>query len=145
MISPEQLKQQYPQAIWYQDGFSAESAKNDPAAGAAKISIVEKPWGFEIWLAYTDHYAMKFLIVNQGKRFSLQKHQQKEESWLIQAGHPEIFLNNQTIQASPGDAFHTPAGTVHRVTAAKDDVVILEVSTAELNDVVRLEDDFGRN
>ncbi len=110
---------------------------------------VEKPWGHELIWALTDDYCGKLLVVRAGHSLSLQYHEVKDESWYVQEGKAELLLGSvgagapavQTVE--PGAAFHFPPGTVHRVTALED-TVILEVSTPQLEDVVRLEDDYGR-
>jgi mannose-6-phosphate isomerase-like protein (cupin superfamily) len=110
---------------------------------------VEKPWGSELIWALTDTYCGKLLHVKAGHSLSLQFHRVKDEAWLIQSGKARLELGavgdavlKQEI-IGPGDAFHYAPGTVHRVTALED-TDILEVSTPHLDDVVRLEDAYGR-
>jgi mannose-6-phosphate isomerase len=111
---------------------------------------VEKPWGYEIWWARTDRYVGKILHVNQGESLSLQYHRVKEETIRIQSGRL-LFETRpageegelQRLEMNPGDVFHVTPGTVHRMTGLTD-CDILEVSTPELDDVVRLEDRYGR-
>ncbi len=110
---------------------------------------VEKPWGWELIWAETPAYVGKLLFVRAGHSLSLQFHRVKDESWLVHEGRARLelgepgqgMLNNGVI--TPGDAFHYSPGTVHRVTALED-TLILEVSTPHLDDVVRLEDAYGR-
>jgi mannose-6-phosphate isomerase-like protein (cupin superfamily) len=110
---------------------------------------VEKPWGYELIWAETDVYVGKVLFVKAGESLSLQFHREKDESWLVQSGRAKLELGGvgdgtlaeEVIGA--GAAFHYPPGTVHRVTAIED-TTILEVSTPHLDDVVRLEDAYGR-
>ncbi len=91
----------------------------------------------------------KILFVRAGHSLSLQYHEQKDESWYVESGRARLelggtgdaVLNEQVI--APGEAYHYPPGTVHRVTAIED-TTILEVSTPQLDDVVRLEDAYGR-
>jgi len=109
---------------------------------------VEKPWGWELVWAETDAYAGKLLFVRAGESLSMQLHEVKEESWLVREGRAKLELGErggelQELEIGPGDAFHFPPGTVHRVTALEDTLVI-EVSTPQLDDVVRLEDRYGR-
>jgi mannose-6-phosphate isomerase-like protein (cupin superfamily) len=110
---------------------------------------VDKPWGWELIWALTDRYCGKLLFVRAGHKLSLQFHREKDESWYIQQGRAEIELARagetitQTEVVAPGAAFRFEPGTVHRVTALED-TLIIEVSTPELDDVVRLEDDYGR-
>ena len=110
---------------------------------------VEKPWGYELIWAHTGAYVGKVLFVKAGESLSLQYHREKEESWLVQSGRARLELGDAgeggltEVEIGAGDAFHYTPGTVHRVTAL-DDTTILEVSTPHLDDVVRLEDAYGR-
>jgi mannose-6-phosphate isomerase len=116
---------------------------------AFDVRKVEKPWGYELIWALTDVYCGKVLFVTAGHSLSLQFHREKDESWLVQSGRAklelgevgETVLKEEIIVA--GNAFHYAPGTVHRVTAIED-TTILEVSTPHLDDVVRLEDAYGR-
>ena len=118
-------------------------------AWAFETRRVEKPWGWELIWALTDRYCGKVLFVRAGESLSLQFHKEKDESWLVQAGRAtlelgaagEKVLKEEVV--GPGAAFHYVPGTVHRVTALED-TTILEVSTPQLDDVVRLEDAYGR-
>jgi mannose-6-phosphate isomerase len=110
---------------------------------------VDKPWGYELIWAQTETYVGKVLFVRAGESLSLQFHREKDESWLVQSGRAklelgaagETVLKEEVIGA--GAAFHYAPGTVHRVSAIED-TTILEVSTPQLDDVVRLEDSYGR-
>jgi mannose-6-phosphate isomerase len=110
---------------------------------------VDKPWGYELIWALTDVYCGKVLFVKQGESLSLQFHREKDESWLIQSGRAKIELGavGESVLkeevVGPGAAFHYTPGTVHRITAVED-TTILEVSTPHIDDVVRLEDSYGR-
>jgi mannose-6-phosphate isomerase len=109
---------------------------------------VEKPWGYELIWALSESYCGKVLFVRQGQSLSLQYHEAKDESWLIQSGRARIQLGVVGGELAeeligPGAAFRYRPGTVHRVTAVED-TTILEVSTPQLDDVVRLEDSYGR-
>lgn len=118
-------------------------------AFAFDISRVEKPWGYELIWALTDQYCGKVLFVRAGESLSLQFHREKTESWYVLDGRAELelgaagqtMLNSEVV--APGVAFHFEPGTVHRVTALED-TRIVEVSTPQLDDVVRLEDRYGR-
>jgi mannose-6-phosphate isomerase-like protein (cupin superfamily) len=119
----------------------------DPWAFATRR--VDKPWGHELIWALTDTYCGKVLFVKAGHSLSLQFHREKDEAWLIHSGRARLQLGeagdsvlNEEI-VGPGAAFHYKPGTVHRVTAIED-TTILEVSTPQLEDVVRLEDAYGR-
>lgn len=113
------------------------------------VRKVEKPWGHELIWALTDVYCGKVLFVKAGCALSLQFHNEKDESWLVQSGRARLELGDAGQKAlneeivGPGAAFHYTPGTVHRVTAIED-TTILEVSTPHLDDVVRLEDLYGR-
>ena len=109
---------------------------------------VEKPWGWELVWAEADDYVGKLLFVRAGVSRSLQFHEVKDESWLVQEGRARLELGEvdgplETLEIAPGDAFRFRPRTVHRVTAVEDTLVI-EVSTNHLTDVVRLEDHYGR-
>jgi mannose-6-phosphate isomerase len=109
---------------------------------------VEKPWGWELVWAVTETYVGKLLFVRAGHALSLQYHREKDESWLVHEGRASLELGTldgplETREIRPGDAFRYRPGTVHRVTALED-TLILEVSTPQLDDVVRLEDAYGR-
>jgi mannose-6-phosphate isomerase len=113
------------------------------------VRKVDKPWGHELIWALTGRYCGKVLFVKAGCALSLQFHREKDESWLVQAGRAKLELGEigQKVLheevVGPGAAFHYEPGTVHRVTAIED-TTILEVSTPQLADVVRLEDLYGR-
>jgi mannose-6-phosphate isomerase len=110
---------------------------------------VEKPWGWELIWADTELYVGKVLFVKAGESLSLQFHNEKDESWYVESGRAKLelgavgqtVLNEEVIGA--GACFRYRPGTVHRVTALED-TTILEVSTPHLDDVVRLEDAYGR-
>jgi mannose-6-phosphate isomerase-like protein (cupin superfamily) len=114
-----------------------------------EVRRVEKPWGHELIWALSETYCGKVLFVKAGAALSLQFHNDKDESWLVQSGRARLelgdvgqkVLNEEVVFA--GAAFRYRPGTVHRVTAIED-TTILEVSTPHLDDVVRLEDLYGR-
>lgn len=113
-----------------------------------KPRVVDKPWGHEVWWADTDIYAGKLLHVDAGQRLSLQFHRQKDESSYLLSGRLLLVrgaeadaLDEQVIE--PGHAWRNRPGTVHTIEALEDSVV-LEVSTPHLDDVVRLQDRYGR-
>jgi mannose-6-phosphate isomerase len=110
---------------------------------------VEKPWGYELIWALSEAYCGKLLFVRAGQALSLQFHREKDEAWYIQSGRAKLELGqagegtlSEEIVAA-GACFRYPPGTVHRITAL-DDTMIVEVSTPHLDDVVRLEDRYGR-
>jgi len=109
---------------------------------------VEKPWGHEIWWAHTEHYAGKILHVQAGHRLSLQYHHEKDESCYLLSGKLLLIQGdsahdlNETI-VTAGHAWRNAPGTVHTIEAIED-ADVLEVSTPQLDDVVRLVDNYGR-
>jgi mannose-6-phosphate isomerase-like protein (cupin superfamily) len=110
---------------------------------------VEKPWGYELIWALSEVYCGKLLFVRKGQALSRQYHREKDESWLIHSGSARIELGSidgavqEAAVVGPGAAFRYRPGTVHRITALED-TTILEVSTPQLDDVVRIEDYYGR-
>jgi mannose-6-phosphate isomerase-like protein (cupin superfamily) len=109
---------------------------------------VEKPWGHEIWWAQTPHYVGKFLHVDTGQALSLQFHRRKDESSYVVSGRLLLTrgpsVDELTTEAiGPGFAWRAEPGTVHSIEAIEDSVVV-EISTPEVDDVVRLEDRYGR-
>jgi mannose-6-phosphate isomerase-like protein (cupin superfamily) len=110
---------------------------------------VDKPWGHEIIWAEGGAYVGKVLVIERGRRLSLQYHERKDETVLVLSGRLRVDLQGQDgemieLILGPGEHHRIPAETVHRFGAAEDRVELVEVSTAEIDDVVRLEDDFGR-
>ena len=109
---------------------------------------VDKPWGHELIWAHTDHYVGKILVIEAGKRLSLQRHEVKEESIYVTSGRLRLYLEDErgTVQVeelTAGAYRHVPIGRIHRFEAIER-TELMEVSTPELDDVIRLEDDFGR-
>jgi len=110
---------------------------------------VEKPWGSELIWADSEHYAGKILFVKAGESLSLQYHEVKDESWYVLEGRARLELGTagtgtlEEREITAGHAYRFRPRTVHRVTGIED-TRILEVSTAHLDDVVRLEDAYGR-
>ena len=123
----------------------------DGTDGAATEAFVprrvDKPWGSELIWALTDRYCGKLITIETGKRLSLQFHEQKVESILVLSGRLRLHLERGGTmterELGPGEASHVPVGTRHRFEAIER-VELVEVSTPELGDVVRVEDDFGR-
>ena len=111
-------------------------------------SRVDKPWGYEIRWAITDRYLGKIIHVNRGAALSLQYHERKDEWLLVREGTVDIELGSldgklESVRMHAGDSVHVPPRIRHRVTAVED-TDIFEVSTPEIDDVVRLEDRYGR-
>jgi mannose-6-phosphate isomerase-like protein (cupin superfamily) len=115
----------------------------------AMATRTEKPWGYELLWSHTDHYAGKIIHINAGRRLSLQYHQHKNESILVLSGTLLLHLGQGSgatiVELSSGESYDIPVGDIHRFAAPVDgDVEIVEVSTPELDDVIRLEDDYDR-
>ena len=109
---------------------------------------VDKPWGHELIWAHTERYVGKILVIEAGKRLSLQRHLVKDESILVSSGRLRLSLEDDegTVcveELGPGEHRRVPTGRIHRYEAIER-CTLIEVSTPELDDVVRLEDDFGR-
>jgi mannose-6-phosphate isomerase-like protein (cupin superfamily) len=109
------------------------------------VQKVDKPWGYELRFIRTDRYAGKVLFIKAGSQLSLQYHDVKDEAFFVQSGTIELVLGQEqrAVRMGPGESAHITPGTIHRFRAVTD-VLLFEVSTPELEDVVRLEDDFGR-
>jgi mannose-6-phosphate isomerase-like protein (cupin superfamily) len=118
---------------------------DDVPAGARRVP---KPWGHELIWAHTDRYVGKVLVIEAGKRLSLQKHVAKDESIYVLSGRLLLYLEDdggdvRQVELGPGEARHVPTGRIHRYEALER-TELFEVSTPELDDVVRLSDDYGR-
>jgi mannose-6-phosphate isomerase len=112
------------------------------------MKVVEKPWGREIWVAHTDKYAFKIIEIKKGTRSSLQYHVRKHEHIFVDSGILQMEWENEagameTLTLRPGQVIENKPGRKHRAIAVED-VRLLEVSTPELDDVVRVEDDYNR-
>ncbi len=112
------------------------------------VSLVEKPWGHEERWAITEKYLGKILHIKAGHRLSRQYHEQKDESIYVLNGALVLEIGSEddlvwhTLQQ--GESWRIKPGTIHRFCAVDVDCVLIEVSTPEINDVVRLEDDYSR-
>ena len=114
----------------------------------AKVETVHKPWGKEEILIKTKDYVMKRISINAGHRMSLQYHELKEETIYVLEG-VLIVWNSKEMQDNftlmPGETYHVKPGVIHRFGSPEQlDTVVLECSTIELDDVVRLADDYNR-
>lgn len=119
-----------------------------PAVMRAEETLVEKPWGYEIRWAVTDRYLGKILHVKKGEALSLQYHERKDECLLVFKGCVDAEVGGidgelKTHRMREGDSVRLTPGTRHRLTAVED-TDIFEVSTPEIDDVVRLDDRYGR-
>ena len=115
---------------------------------AAPVRKVEKPWGYELIWATTKLYCGKLLFIRAGEQLSLQFHREKDETIYVHEGRLEFEIGEEPDAVAsevvgPGTAFHLRPGTLHRMRALEDSLV-LEVSTSQLEDVVRVEDRYGR-
>jgi len=107
------------------------------------VNIVDKPWGWEEIIVLNDKYCLKRLHIKKGERLSLQYHTQKKETMILEDGRCDVLVNdiihtmveNEVLTINPMD--------IHRVIAYEDSI-ILEVSTPEVDDIVRIEDHYGR-
>jgi len=108
---------------------------------------VDKPWGHELIWAEAERYVGKILHIRAGQKLSRQYHNVKDETFLVQSGEMDLQIGPEgemrTLRMKPNDVFHCTPKTIHRMIAVTD-VDVLEVSTPELGDVVRLEDAYGR-
>lgn len=111
--------------------------------------VTLRPWGSYQILAEGPGYQVKRLVVNPGKRLSLQYHYKRSEDWIVAAGKAEVTIGKQTQHAAKGESFHVPVESPHRIAnpATEGDLVIIEVQLGDYlgeDDIVRLQDDFGR-
>ncbi len=129
--------------------LSADSLAAVPAPPASELPRrVDKPWGHELIWAWTDHYVGKLLVIETGKRLSLQHHEVKDEWIHVLSGRLLLTLENddgvvESREIGPGEGARVPTRRQHRYEAIET-CTLIEVSTPELDDVVRIEDDFGR-
>ncbi len=112
------------------------------------VIIKPKPWGREVWFAHTEHYAGKILEVTKGHRLSLQFHEKKMETQYLYKGKIKLYLGEdqnslKETMLNPGDKIDIPPRMIHRIEALENSE-IFEVSTPELDDVIKLADDYGR-
>lgn len=120
---------------------------NDHLFELRDIRRVPKPWGYELIFARTDRYVGKILHINRGETLSLQYHEMKEETLYVVDGELRLTIEHdgdrRELSLRKGEAFHIPPRLIHRMEAVVD-TDVAEVSTPELDDVVRLEDRYGR-
>lgn len=112
------------------------------------VRHVDKPWGFEDYLEENEDFVIKRIKLNEGQRSSLQLHERKREWVRVESGALQLEIGPsadalEVLTLRAGEVYRVPPGTVHRVLATED-VVILEVATPGDDDIVRLEDDYGR-
>jgi mannose-6-phosphate isomerase len=128
-------------------GATLRAPLGKPGSGRVKVVRVPKPWGHETIWAQTDRYVGKILHINAGQELSVQYHNRKDETVHLLAG--QIVYRVQTgehlddVQLHVGESFRITPGTIHQIVALTD-CEVLEVSTAEGDDIVRLSDKYGR-
>ena len=111
------------------------------------LEKIDKPWGYEKIWAFSDRedgYVGKLIHIKENHRLSLQKHRLKEESIIVIDGKLEIVLENGFVFLDEHDSFHIKPGMIHRFCAYEGPCTLVEVSTKEISDVIRIEDDYGR-
>lgn len=112
-----------------------------------EVKRVPKPWGYELIFGHTDRYVGKILHIDRGHSLSLQYHERKEETLFVVSGELELTIESdgdrRIVPLRAGEAFHIPPRLIHRMLAIED-TDVAEVSTPELDDVIRLEDRYGR-
>lgn len=108
------------------------------------MKTIHKPWGKEIWFAHTKKYVGKLLFIKKGRRLSLQYHKKKDETLYTLKGHYWLELDGKKKKMKSGSVVHFPPKARHRMEAKYGDVTLIEVSTPEVHDVVRLADDYHR-
>ena len=111
------------------------------------VKRIDKPWGYELHFAVTDRYVGKILFIRAGESLSLQYHRSKDESVYVSSGRLNLTIDEEGKLVDkvlePGQAVRIQPGIRHRF-AADVDTTLFEVSTPQLDDVVRLEDKYGR-
>ena len=127
---------------------SSPTPPNKPGSGRVKVVKVPKPWGHETIWAHTDRYVGKILHINAGQELSVQYHNEKDETAYLLSGEISYRVQSgggslEDVRLKVGESFRITPGTVHQMVAMTD-CDVLEVSTPELDDVVRLSDRYGR-
>ena len=109
-----------------------------------KPKKVIKPWGWELWFAQSRHYVGKIIFIKKGHRLSLQVHRHKHETIYTEKGSWVMIIGRREKRMREGDAAVIPPGCTHRFCAPYGNVRLLEASTPQVKDVIRLQDDYGR-
>jgi len=116
--------------------------------GGARPRVVPKPWGEERIFAENTRYAGKLLLIRAGESLSFQYHVRKDETIHVLEGSLGLLVerdgDRRDLRLAPGESYHVEPGTRHRIYAPEGDVLLVEVSTSDPDDVVRLEDRYGR-
>lgn len=115
----------------------------------ALTNVTEKPWGHEVLLVKNDLYVVKQLFVKANSRLSLQVHEEKCEHVTLVSGEAFIYVEDNNglaeFQLTPMEPVHIPPGVAHRImSSSRSDAVLVEVSTPQLDDIIRIDDDYGR-
>lgn len=105
---------------------------------------IDKPWGYELIWAHTNYYVGKILHIKAGEQLSLQYHIEKDETIYIMSGTLLLAVDNITVRMASGMSYHIPPKARHRLTALST-CDVLEASTIEIDDIVRLDDRYGRS
>jgi len=126
----------------------AKKKGTEAASGRVDVVKVPKPWGHETIWARSDRYVGKILHINAGQELSVQYHERKDETIYLLSGEIAYRVQGKDevlddVQLKVGESFRIAPGTVHQMVALTD-CDVLEVSTPELDDVVRLSDKYGR-
>jgi len=110
-----------------------------------QLSLVKRPWGGYMILRKSSSFWMKKLFVNEGARLSLQRHQHRNELWLVLSGKISAQIGNQTREVGEGEHVFVPKNTKHRITGLSE-AIVLEFAYGKVleRDIERFEDDFGR-
>jgi mannose-6-phosphate isomerase-like protein (cupin superfamily) len=112
-----------------------------------KPITTERPWGKFRQFTASEPSTVKLITIKYGQRLSLQYHQHRREFWVVLTGQPKIEIGKEAFTANPDDEFEIPPTVPHRISAGDAEVKILEISFGRFNedDIVRLEDDYGRD
>ena len=120
---------------------------NEPPKHISECKKTDKPWGYEILWAQTEDYVSKIMCIQPNQRMSLQYHEKKEETIYVMSGVLILWESKEAEtfkRLGPGTVYHVKPGQIHRFGAGDNAVMLTEVSTNFLEDVVRLEDDYKR-
>ena len=120
---------------------------NEPPKHISECIKIDKPWGYEILWTQTDNYVSKIICIQPQQRMSLQYHEKKEETIYVMSGVLILWESKEEEtfkHLGPGSVYHVKPGQVHRFGAGSEAVMLTEVSTNYLDDVVRIKDDYSR-
>jgi mannose-6-phosphate isomerase-like protein (cupin superfamily) len=124
-------------------------SSNQPSPSSLTPSSDTRPWGRYTILDEGTGYKVKRIEVLPGKRLSYQKHAQRAEHWMVVVGMARMTLEEQTLMLGPGDTIDIPIGAAHRIeNAGEEQLIFIEIQRGDYlgeDDIVRLQDDFGRS